>query len=223
VTVWNLRRWLGENVWESEVGPSRKELCVRTGYWDGPLCWVGNDRLAVWGYSDDDANLIPAARIFNAATGQEEHWFPGPEGEFVFDRFLFSSDPTEGMTVWDVAGGERLLHEAGFCPSHYHPGAKLFLTLRPDGLAQVSRLRGRPIDPCWLSAHGGRVRDMAWAFQSERDFQNLPVLADALEEAGCYDEEFLAHCRQPGPHGRSCWVIDWLLHGEGFDSCVRPC
>jgi hypothetical protein len=42
----------------------------------------------------------------------------------------------------------------------------------------------------------------------------LPVLADALEEAGCDDREFLAHLRGGGPHCRGCFVVDALL-GKG--------
>jgi hypothetical protein len=39
----------------------------------------------------------------------------------------------------------------------------------------------------------------------------LPVLADALEEAGCTDEVILSHCRQSGEHVRGCWVVDAVL------------
>jgi hypothetical protein len=39
----------------------------------------------------------------------------------------------------------------------------------------------------------------------------LVVLADALEEAGCQDWEFLAHLRGPGPHVRGCWALDLIL------------
>lgn len=54
VVAWDLHRWLRENPWESEDGPSRRPLCWRDYFWDGPLCWVDNDRLAVWGYGTDD-------------------------------------------------------------------------------------------------------------------------------------------------------------------------
>jgi hypothetical protein len=47
-------------------------------------------------------------------------------------------------------------------------------------------------------------------YQEER-FHDLPVLADALEEAGCTDADILAHCRQPGSHVRGCWVVDAIL------------
>jgi hypothetical protein len=41
--------------------------------------------------------------------------------------------------------------------------------------------------------------------------QGLAVLADALEEAGCQDQEILSHCRSGGEHVRGCWVIDLVL------------
>ena len=37
------------------------------------------------------------------------------------------------------------------------------------------------------------------------------ILADALVEAGCTNEDILSHCRSPGPHVRGCWVVDLLL------------
>jgi len=46
---------------------------------------------------------------------------------------------------------------------------------------------------------------------SERAFDLLPILGDALEEAGCNDPQILAHTRQPGSHARGCWVLDLIL------------
>jgi hypothetical protein len=45
----------------------------------------------------------------------------------------------------------------------------------------------------------------------DRRFEDLPVLADALEEAGCTAAEILGHLRGPGPHVRGCWVLDLVL------------
>jgi len=39
----------------------------------------------------------------------------------------------------------------------------------------------------------------------------MPILADALEDAGCTDAAILEHCRGPGPHVRGCWVVDLIL------------
>jgi hypothetical protein len=67
------------------------------------------------------------------------------------------------------------------------------------------------IDPAWLKWNKGVVRKLAQAIYDERAFERLPVLADALEEAGCRDAGILGHCREPGEHARGCWVIDLLL------------
>jgi hypothetical protein len=44
-----------------------------------------------------------------------------------------------------------------------------------------------------------------------RDFSPMPILADALEDAGCDSPDVLSHCRGPGPHVRGCWVADLVL------------
>lgn len=68
-----------------------------------------------------------------------------------------------------------------------------------------------PVEPLWLAAHDGAVVRLAQAVYDEQAFDLLPILADALEDAGCTDARLLDHCRQPGEHVRGCWVIDWLL------------
>ncbi len=67
------------------------------------------------------------------------------------------------------------------------------------------------LDPAWLTRGGAAVRKLAASIHAERRFGDLPVLADALEEAGCADEQLLRHCRDGGEHGLGCWVIDLLL------------
>lgn len=52
---------------------------------------------------------------------------------------------------------------------------------------------------------------IAQAIYEERAFDRLPILGDALEDAGCDNADILNHCRQPGEHVRGCWVIDLLL------------
>jgi hypothetical protein len=67
------------------------------------------------------------------------------------------------------------------------------------------------IDTCWKT---DTVLTMARHSYSDRAFDRLPILADALEEAGCSDDAILEHCRGPGPHVRGCWVVDLLLGKE---------
>jgi hypothetical protein len=66
----------------------------------------------------------------------------------------------------------------------------------------------------WGAVQGGLVWKLANSIYAERAFDRLPILADALEEAGCTDAEILGHCRGPGPHLRGCWVVDLLLGKE---------
>jgi hypothetical protein len=65
--------------------------------------------------------------------------------------------------------------------------------------------------PAWLRWHDGAAVHLARTIYGERRFQDLPILADALEEAGCTDLDILSHCRQPGEHARGCWVVDLVL------------
>jgi hypothetical protein len=71
----------------------------------------------------------------------------------------------------------------------------------------------RPVsaNPVWPTWHGGLLVSMARRMYDSRDFSDLPVLADALEEAGCEDQDILSHCRSGCDHFRGCWVIDLLL------------
>jgi hypothetical protein len=67
------------------------------------------------------------------------------------------------------------------------------------------------VDPGWLAWKDGTIVKIAQTIYDERRFENLPVLADALEEAGCVDESILRHCREPREHLRGCWVVDLIL------------
>jgi len=71
----------------------------------------------------------------------------------------------------------------------------------------------RPVafDPRWRTVDAVGV---ARAIYDDRAFGRLPILADALMDAGCDDEHVLAHCRSRGPHTRGCWVVDLVLGKE---------
>jgi hypothetical protein len=68
----------------------------------------------------------------------------------------------------------------------------------------------RPVafDPRWRTAD---TVGLARGIYDERAFDRLPLLADALMDAGCADEQVLGHCRSEGPHVRGCWVVDLVL------------
>jgi hypothetical protein len=75
--------------------------------------------------------------------------------------------------------------------------------------------RGRPAPaPRWLTWNGSTVVKLAQGTYDDRAPDRLPVLADALEEAGCADAGLLGDLRGPGPHVRGCWAVDLLLGKE---------
>jgi hypothetical protein len=55
---------------------------------------------------------------------------------------------------------------------------------------------------------------LAHQMYESRDFSAMPILADALQDAGCDSPDILTHCRGPGPHVRGCWVVDLVLGKE---------
>jgi len=71
--------------------------------------------------------------------------------------------------------------------------------------------RGPPaIDPAWLTWNAGFIAQFARTIYQERRFDDLPILGDALEEAGCADRDILDHCRADRLHVRGCWVMDLI-------------
>lgn len=58
------------------------------------------------------------------------------------------------------------------------------------------------------------VVSLAKGMYESGDFSSMPILADALQDAGCDNEDVLSHCRCPGPHVRGCWVVDLILGKE---------
>lgn len=81
-------------------------------------------------------------------------------------------------------------------------------------LREVVRLPAPVGNRPWLAWEGGTVRHLAQGIYDDRAFDCCPILADALEEAGCPDQSILDHLREPGPHVRGCWVLDLLLGKE---------
>jgi hypothetical protein len=133
--------------------------------------------------------------------------------------------------AWEVATAGRLVHALDASirdgsptaedPWHWQFGPEWFG--RPDPLPVRSRcaqllrdLFGNPfrpasMTPAWLTWNHGTVPAIARHIYEDRAFHDLPILADALEDAGCTDAAILGHCRGPGEHVRGCWVVDLLL------------
>jgi hypothetical protein len=70
--------------------------------------------------------------------------------------------------------------------------------------------------PCWQTLDVRRLAQGAQDGARSDDGAllagtDLPILADALEDAGCANADLLGHLRGPGPHVRGCWALDLIL------------
>ena len=136
--TWSLHRWVAENPWESEDGPSKLDACARDYYWDHGCVWIDETRVAVGGIGDDDNAMVDGVRLFDVTSTESPggRWrpdwrvareiatFPGPAGSFFNDGGrLFSSEPS-GLSRWDLETGARTGRISNFQPTHHHKGAR---------------------------------------------------------------------------------------------------
>jgi hypothetical protein len=84
---------------------------------------------------------------------------------------------------------------------------------KTNQLHWLREIFGNPFRPVTLnpSLVTETVIRLARTMYEHRSLDQMPILADALEESGVRDSELLAHCRDPGPHVRGCWVVDLIL------------
>jgi hypothetical protein len=94
--------------------------------------------------------------------------------------------------------------EDGWTNEEYETELRLFWDIAGNPFRPIQ------IDPGWLRWNDGAIGRLANIIYDERAFERLPILADALEDAGCSDPHILDHCRGPGSHARGCYVVDML-------------
>jgi hypothetical protein len=82
-------------------------------------------------------------------------------------------------------------------------------------LARIMRdIFGNPFqpvtfDPAWRTSDAVALTRQMY---DSREFSAMPILADALQDAGCDNDDILSHCRATQlPHVRGCWVVDLVL------------
>ena len=111
--------------------------------------------------------------------------------------------------TWDVVGAWRLASSDALTPLRRTPPREEF-HVQAD---LVRCLFGNPfrpmtLDPAWRTT---AAVGLARGIYEANAFDRLPILADALEDAGCDDAAVLAHCRTDAVHARGCYVVDALL------------
>ena len=114
-----------------------------------------------------------------------------------------------GESAWKAASGQNRRYQKKMREAAW----------RDESVKQCNLLRdiiGNPfrpvtLDRAWLTPN---VVALAQSIYDDAAFDRLPVLADALEKAGCTNADILSDCREPGPHVRGCWAVDLVLGKE---------
>jgi hypothetical protein len=118
-----------------------------------------------------------------------------------------------GLERW-VEGAEEVEGEdlRSLC-THYVLSSTLERPKQAELLRDIFRYPFRRVgySRAW---HTDTVLSLARRMYESRDFSAMPILADALQDAGCEDPDILNHCRGPGSHVRGCWVIDRVLGNQ---------
>jgi hypothetical protein len=126
------------------------------------------------------------------------------------DAFGFDLDLADRDVRWAVVRGVRGFGNGGDCRVGELP---LVLGTEAAARALARDIFGNPFRPVSFSPSWRTIAAVALArmMYETRDFAAMPVMADALQDAGCEQEDVLGHCRGPGPHARGCWVVDGIL------------
>ncbi len=151
----------------------------------------------------------------------------GPAGAAQFALRGLMSSPTaaalESVLEWAQTCEVRAA-EAG----RYRPTVRAVQRRQADLFREVfgDPFLDRTAVPAWMSTGGSTIfpgwmvrvsetaKGLADGIRADQAFERLPILADALEDAGCGDADLLAHLREPGHHVRGCWALDLVL-GKG--------
>lgn len=133
------------------------------------------------------------------------------KGHFLTNRFAtnYSSHALLSLNPYQAA-----IEATWYTTSGGPPKSRCSTDSQP-ALHNCNLLRdifGNPFCPISIEAAGltATVTQLAETIYQDRSFGSMPILADALENAGCTNADILNHCRQPGEHVRGCWVIDLL-------------
>jgi hypothetical protein len=157
--------------------------------------------------------LAPAARrtIVAWEAIEEGEREPDPLGddyvEFTNTLIACENEP-KGETataLWLVTGwwpGVKTELTGKELPASWRP---LFDDIFGDAFRPVT------FEPAWRT---DTAVSLAQQMYESRDFLLMPILGDALQDAGCEDEQILAHCREAGLHVRGCWAVDLILAKE---------
>jgi hypothetical protein len=158
------------------------------------------------------ALLTAAERFADADLPEAARRVAGAEADRLAPQPVFA----QGLATWPARLLPFALRTEGPSPGDL---AALLLPQSAEESGRVRELVGNPfclrrLLPEWLAWNDRAVPRVAAAIYQERAFDRLPILADALEDAGCGDLDLIGHLRGPGPHALGCWALDLIL-GRG--------
>jgi hypothetical protein len=174
--------------------------------------------LGVAAEADDQAALAAIERFTDGEVGAAE--LRAAAARAVCPSVAEAAGPQAGAAAARASATARTDRAtAGGDPTHPKGVGDFYAAELGEGRAQCQLLRdlcGNPfrpvmIDPSWRTAD---VLGLAGGIYADGAFDRLPILADALQDAGCNSGPLLDHCRGPGPHVRGCWVVDLVLGKE---------
>jgi hypothetical protein len=131
------------------------------------------------------------------------------------DSLREEANRTEGREQGILHAAADLFGACCFEPMEL-PESESYLAESAELVRLVHEVYGNPfrpvaLDPAWRTS---TVTALAGQMYESRDFGAMPILADALQDAGCTNDDILDHCRGTGSHVRGCWVVDSVL-GKG--------
>jgi hypothetical protein len=170
--------------------------------------------LAAEQYADGQ---LPAGELVTGLVEMDvSRSYPGWESVLWLIRDLVVGRPPEGDARGLAASRARRAVGQQFTGEQYEIYKSEYRAERAAQAAIVRDILGNPfrppqLDPAWIAHAGGAVVAVARGIYEDQRYDDLYVLADVLEEAGCADAPTLEHCRSGAAHVRGCWVLDLLL------------
>jgi hypothetical protein len=140
----------------------------------------------------------PPPRAFGRPAG----WYETDE-EYESRRLREEQESASWLQIAQrCIGDEPRLQARDIAPGNWPLAAEALRDLVPNPFSDQAWNQE------WLTS---TVCDLAAVIYERHEYGAMPILADALQDAGCDDEQILTHCRANKPHARGCWVLDAIL------------
>jgi hypothetical protein len=165
------------------------------------VCRLRGDRWTTVDVAERCADSLAPGEELMAA------WYSDDSQEATYYRHMGADEVDWSRALLRVVAAPRTELAAG--------GAGVLDEVTPSAavvrlLHEIFGPRSVTFSPKWRT---DTALALARQMYESRDFSAMPILADALQDAGC-DDDILDHCRGEGPHVRGCWVVDLVLGKE---------